>query len=66
MIFLTAFNALCMCPKIRCDGYCKKFFGTKQGRSIFLILMSEIDPQAADKVNKRLFHSHLIGKKNSK
>ena len=20
-----------MCPKIRCDGYCRNFFGTKQG-----------------------------------
>ena len=22
-----------MCPKIRCDGYCRKFFGIKQGLS---------------------------------
>ena len=22
-----------MCQKIRCDGYCRKFLGTKQGQS---------------------------------
>ena len=24
--FPTAFNVPCMCPKIRCDGYCTIFF----------------------------------------
>ena len=31
--FSTAFNAPCMCPKIRCDGYCRNFMGNKQGPS---------------------------------
>ena len=33
LFFSTVFNASCMCPKIRCDGYCAIFLETKHGLS---------------------------------
>ena len=44
--FLIAFNASCMCPKIRCNWYCRKFLGLnmaleKEGMIyLFIILVA--------------------------
>ena len=44
--FSIIFNALCMCPKIRCNGYCKNFLETKSPLSFFSFAPVQMEARA--------------------